>query len=373
MIALSLGVALLTFAHPNSLSSTRLRVDGRTIDVLMRCQVESLREVIPDLDADRDGLVSFPELEQGSPEILDYIANHYRVFTGTDREMEGGELLLACGLATNPTSDSDRPFGPLQWGEYGDWVDVHLEYTATTEIRDLVVEIDLFFDTSPAHYDVTSIEWGEGQTSTLVLDQETPRRRSDPSVGGALTGFIRLGFDHILGGFDHLAFVFALVLASRSYKKLIGVVTAFTVAHSITLGATAVGWFDFSEHSALIEAGIALSIAYVAMEQLVFPRVDRSRWLEAFVFGLIHGLGFAGFLADSLVHENRKLVALFGFNVGVELGQLLVVAALALILFALKRDKATEDQKFLAPRWLRIAGCLVVAGLGFYWFGERIL
>lgn len=339
----------------------------------MRCQVESLREVLPTLDRDGDGQVTLVELGDARDEVLTYVGDHYRLRTATDRHSEGGTALSWTGLSVRATPDRDRPFGPLEWGEYGDWVDVALSYQAGREIRDLTVEIDLFFDTSPAHYDVTVIVWDAGRSSTLVLDQESPRRRSDPTVGGTLREFCQLGFEHILSGHDHLAFVLCLVLASRHWRRLIGVVTAFTVAHSATLGLTATGVVVLSGHGRLVEAAIALSIAYVATDQLVFPKLSRSRWIEAFVFGLVHGLGFAGFLEDSLVNAERKLTALFGFNVGVELGQLLVVTGCAAVLAVLPRRETANEEPHLAPRWLRIAGNSLVALLGFTWFFERIL
>ena len=101
------------------------------------------------------------------------------------------------------------------------------------------------------------------------------------------------------------------------------------------------------------------------------PKLERARWIEAFVFGLIHGLGFVGFLAQSLLNERSKGTALFAFNLGVELGQILVVVLIALLLRLVPRRRE-ENDPFLAPLWLRRAGSVAVAALGFYWFFERI-
>jgi len=114
---------------------------------------------------------------------------------------------------------------------------------------------------------------------------------------------------------------------ARSLRSLVGVVTAFTVAHSVTLGLAATEVLEVGRLSGFVEAVIALSIAYVATENVLMPRQDRTRWPEAFVFGLVHGLGFAGFLGEALYGEPRRVVPLLGFNLGVEAGQLLVVLA----------------------------------------------
>jgi hypothetical protein len=148
----------------------------------------------------------------------------------------------------------------------------------------------------------------------------------DPGWWSAVSRFVVLGFFHILEGWDHLLFLFALMIPLRSIGALVLVVSSFTIAHTITLLSSALGmtpsalWFP-----ALIEALIALSIFYMACENLFSPRQDQ-RWMMAFGFGLIHGFGFSFILADRLQFAgNHFLGSLFAFNIGVELGQLAVV------------------------------------------------
>jgi len=186
-----------------------------------------------------------------------------------------------------------------------------------------------------------------------------------------LVHFLRMGTDHILSGWDHLAFLAALFLSTRGLRALIGVVTAFTLAHSVTLGVASMTEVDLP--SRMIETVIALSIAYVAADNLMRPKA-RSRWPEAFVFGLVHGLGFAGFLGQSLLAAPSQTSALIGFNLGVEAGQLAVVFALALAFALIPRSpEALEEGEvpFLAPAWTRRAGNTVLVVLGLYWFAER--
>jgi hypothetical protein len=160
--------------------------------------------------------------------------------------------------------------------------------------------------------------------------------RLDPRWFQAAWRFVALGFSHILSGIDHLLFILCLVIPFRRLRPLIAIVTAFTVAHSITLVASALGfapralWFP-----PLIELLIAVSIVYMALENIVGPRLQR-RWLIAFAFGLVHGFGFSFALRESLQFAGTHLVtSLVAFNTGVELGQLLVltiaVPALALL------------------------------------------
>jgi len=150
--------------------------------------------------------------------------------------------------------------------------------------------------------------------------------RLDPRWHHAALHFVRLGFDHILGGLDHLLFVLCLVIPFRRFRPLLVVVTSFTVAHSITLIASALGlapgalWFP-----PLVETLIALSIVYMAFENIVGARLER-RWLFAFGFGLVHGFGFSFLLRDSLQFAGSHLItSLIAFNVGVELGQIVVL------------------------------------------------
>jgi hypothetical protein len=152
----------------------------------------------------------------------------------------------------------------------------------------------------------------------------------DPRWGQAALRFITLGFQHILDGTDHLLFLFCLVIPLRRFRSLLAVVTAFTVAHSITLIASAynlapdVLWFP-----PLIEVLIALSIVYMALENIVGTAAAHRRWLIAFGFGLIHGFGFSFALRETLQFAGKHLLtSLLSFNVGVELGQLLILLVL---------------------------------------------
>jgi hypothetical protein len=349
------------------MSSSLVRVEGERAHVTLRCQVLSFLEVIEGLDADEDGTVTEAEVEARRRAIFEYAKAHYLVITGSDREHRGGQALLA--ELEGMILEEAGPRDPLGYGAGA--IELTMTFPARVPIRDVLLDVTLFWETSPDHIDLATIEWPDGVTDHFILNQGTPTGRSDPEGRGAFGVFLRLGWEHILDGWDHLCFVFALVLCSRRLGSLLAVVTAFTLAHSVSLALSALGVVDLSAHARFIEAAIALSIAYVAVDNLAYPRLARPRWVEAFVFGLIHGLGFAGFLAASLVREHARAMALFSFNLGVELGQVAVVLVLVAVLRLLPRNPDEEDP-FLAPLWVRRVGSVAVAGLGLFWFFQRI-
>jgi hypothetical protein len=180
-----------------------------------------------------------------------------------------------------------------------------------------------------------------------------------------LGSFVRLGFLHILEGTDHLLFLFCLIIPFRRFRELVLLVTAFTVAHSVTLVASAYGvapdalWFP-----PLVETLIATSIVYMALENIVGGAV-RRRWLITFGFGLVHGFGFSFALRETLQFAGSHLLtSLLAFNLGVELGQLLVLALLLPLLSILFRQA-------IAERTGTVILSALVAHTGWHWMVER--
>lgn len=184
-----------------------------------------------------------------------------------------------------------------------------------------------------------------------------------------MTAYFRLGVVHILEGIDHLAFVLALVLLVGLRARLVGAVTAFTAAHSITLGATALGWLH--PWPAFIEILVALSILFVASEALRScrgaARTLTSRWpeLAALGFGLLHGFAFAGALADIGLPHDESLLALLLFNLGVEVGQLMFIAGVIVLNFAMRQWIARP------PHWVAVLPAYVIGISAGFWSIER--
>jgi len=358
--------AALAAAHPDSLSRTQVELADREARVLVRFQALSLIEVLPELDADRDRMLDAGELATGEEAIARYFTGAWRLFQGDG----SGEPLA--GVLEGLVPDDPAAMGPFDL----QLVQARLRFTAPEELGTVTIESRLFHETNPWHKDLLQVVHEGEAPVTHTFEGSAGRWTFEPSDvrrPGVFAQFVRLGIDHIRTGFDHQAFLLALLVASRRLRTLIGVVTAFTLAHSVTLACAALGWIEVPGR--FVELAIALSIAYVACDNLL-RRAPRNPWPEAFLFGLLHGLGFAGFLADALVGEPLLLTALLGFNLGVELGQvalvLLVTAVVALVFRAHRR--APEDPQHprgLVPAGVRVVVSAVVALAGFYWFLER--
>lgn len=192
---------------------------------------------------------------------------------------------------------------------------------------------------------------------------------ASPSLWALAGTYFALGVEHILGGIDHLLFVLALLMLVHGRRRLLATITAFTVAHSITLAAATLGWVNVP--IAPVEAVIALSIVFVAAEIVHGLRgkpglTARSPWIVAFVFGLLHGLGFASALHEVGLPEHAIPVALFLFNVGVEAGQLIFVAAVLAVLACARRPLAA------APRWAEWVPAYGIGSVAMYWTLQRI-
>lgn len=178
----------------------------------------------------------------------------------------------------------------------------------------------------------------------------------------SVVAYLGIGVEHILLGFDHLVFLFGLVLVGGRLRSLLAVITAFTLAHSVTLASAVLGLW--APPSALIEPLIALSIAYVGVENFYVKDAAR-RWRITAPFGLIHGFGFAGALSEVGIPREEAPAVLLLFNLGVELGQLLVLVPVLPLLALLRR------RGWLGPRAVRGLSLGVVA-LGLFWLVERV-
>ena len=182
-----------------------------------------------------------------------------------------------------------------------------------------------------------------------------------------------LGIEHILSGFDHLLFVLALVLLVQGTRRLLVTVTAFTAAHSLTLAGATLGWVQVPGPP--VEASIALSIVFVASEivhtrQGRYSVTQRYPWVVAFTFGLLHGFGFAGALAEVGLPQSSIPIALLFFNVGVEIGQLLFVGAVLGVIAVGRR--AGQRLRLRQPAWLWRIAPYAIGALASFWLVERV-
>lgn len=210
-----------------------------------------------------------------------------------------------------------------------------------------------------------------GDEESRVLSPGQSAMTIDAHAGAAVPAYALLGIEHILTGIDHLLFVFGLLLLSSGWKQLLRTITAFTVAHSITLALTALKIMTLDP--ALVEAMVAWSILFLAVELVRKQRgvnglTQRQPWLVAFGFGLLHGAAFAGALKQIGLPEGNIPASLFLFNVGVEIGQLLFVGAVIGALWLLSRLRWPAA----APRLAWTGASYAIGSFAFFWFLERL-
>ena len=245
---------------------------------------------------------------------------------------------------------------------------------------DVAVNYRLLFDLDALHRGLLRLDL-DGLTHSAVMGPATAQqsfKAGEVSLLAQFGQFFVQGVWHIWIGFDHILFLLALLLPvvlvreggrwrgvnrfGEALHEVLWVVTSFTVAHSITLSLAALGWISLP--SRLVESAIAVSVVLAAANNLK-PMISHRRWLVAFVFGLIHGFGFASVLADLGLPQDTLVLSLIGFNVGVEAGQLVIVAAFLPLAFALRHTAFYRRGIFMGGSGLTMAVALV-------WLAERV-
>jgi hydrogenase/urease accessory protein HupE len=238
--------------------------------------------------------------------------------------------------------------------------------------------VSLVFERLPfGHREFVSIQLANGTTlgeamlsereNSVEIDLPTSAKPAvSKSQSHSFLTFLALGVEHILTGYDHLLFLFALLVVCRDLRSIATVISCFTIAHSITLALAALDIVKLSPR--IVEPMIAASIAYVGIENLIRGDAPKWRWLITFSFGLVHGLGFADALKEFGIGSGQLgiVLPLVGFNLGVEIGQLAVAAIVLPILWQLRRHP------IFVRRWVP-ACSIFVASAGSYWMIERIL
>jgi hydrogenase/urease accessory protein HupE len=223
-------------------------------------------------------------------------------------------------------------------------------------------EIDENPDGSPSgHRNIADFELGDASGRFVFEEGHTLLEADKTSTLGTVEEFVKMGVEHILLGWDHVLFLLVLLLGARSLRSVVELATTFTVAHSVTLVLASVGWVHLNPD--IVEPLIALSIAAVAVAAVLGIE---TRWQlgVVFLFGLLHGLGFAGTVDFDVEAPGRLFTSLVSFNVGIELGQALIVAVVFPLLLLIRRFRwGTHAQ---------VAGAACAAGIGVYWFVERI-
>ena len=353
--------AMPAFAHKPSDSYLTLRVDGAAIDGQWDIALRDLDAVF-DLDRNADGRIDWGELKRRDADIDAYAASR---------------LALSSAGAACPLTIADHLVDHHSDGGY---VVLALRAQCVAPVDALAVDYGLLFDTDAQHRGLLKLETSASPVVSAVFSEQRRQQTfvlAHASALAQLRGYIGDGIAHIAAGFDHLLFLVALLLPSvlvrngrrwepvtsfpRALRSVAGTVTAFTAAHSITLSLATLSIVSLP--SRLVESLIALSVLLTAIDNLV-PILPRRRWQVAFAFGLLHGFGFASVLADLDLPPSSLALSLFGFNVGVEIGQLVLV--MLLVPFAyLVRDTRMYPRAGLAT------ASAVIALLSSGWLIER--
>jgi hypothetical protein len=341
------GLAASASAHEVGLSRGTYVVDGDRVTADLVMSRREAASVVTGLDADRDGRVTPPELEAARSTFQSAIVDRVRV-------RAGGQPCT--GTLTEARLSEE------------DGLEVRATYTCGAPIAQAEIELALLDDLAHGHRHIARAAGGVQVTETVLSRGQrafvvaAPSGAAPPPAGKDRLSLLALGVEHILTGYDHLLFLFGLVLVGGRWRALLWVVTAFTLAHSITLGLAALG--VWSPRPSIIEPLIALSIAYVGVENF-FVKSAEKRWRITFPFGLVHGFGFAGALREVALPRADVPAALFLFNLGVELGQVGVLAIVLPLLAVLRK------QPWFEKLGVRVAsGAIIAAGL--YWFFARV-
>jgi hypothetical protein len=352
LVVVLLLVSAQAWAHKPSDAHLRLAVDGTLVTGRLDVAIRDLDGAIG-LDADGNGEITWAEAQAAAPQITTYLRDRLALVT------ERGQ---ACPISLGTAALAD-----LSDGAY--WA-VPVTATCPSEPRALEVTYRLLFDVDSLHRGLLHVD---GQTA--IARDATPRRFQLGEHGSVLAMFVREGVWHIWMGIDHILFLLCLILPAVFPRKggrwqpaeslhgvsreVLAIVTAFTLAHSITLVISAVGLLTLP--SRFVETAIALSVAAAAINNLV--RAVDARWAVAFALGLLHGFGFSSVLIDLGLPSRELIGSLLGFNLGVELGQVAIVAALLPALYWIRRT--------LAYQALLLAGSAAAAVVAFVWTYQR--
>ena len=350
-----------------------VKPDAETLRMIVRVPLISMRDY--DFPAREPGYLIVSEAEPLIQEAaVEWIANYVQMYEGNellahpvvaaariaipgDRAFRSYDDAIENALSAPLPDDIDLP--PQQA-----MLDVVLEWTITSEESDFSID-PRFAQLGLRTVTVLRFLPAGGTERAFQYSGNPGLVRLDPRWHQAAWRFVVLGFDHILDGIDHLLFLFCLVVPFRSFRALVPIITSFTAGHSITLIAAALGlspqalWFP-----PLIETLIALSIVYMAFENILGAKL-KNRWMIAFSFGLVHGFGFSFALSEVLQFGGSHLLtSLVSFNVGVEFGQLFVLALTVPLLEFLFRKVLPE-----------VGGIVVLSALlahtGWHWMTER--
>jgi len=356
------------FAHNPDTSYARVAIADNQIEVRLTLDLFTLQKIRP-VDADGDQLVTRAELDAGAPEVVKFLRDFVRL------EIDGQLVNIGESSPASMPSGTGDSIAAADWHTANGLVTFTFHHLLRKPAHDVALLFD-FFDTVGTRHTVLGAFEYRGRTEEVTFTETEPdylfdtayaagenalppSSNSQPSIMGSVGRFIKLGVEHIFLGYDHICFLLALLVVSR-FREMLKIITSFTVAHSITLIVAGLGIARLP--SRLVECGIALTIIYVAFDNLR-RKSTAHRWLLTFGFGLVHGFGFAGVLSELGLPAVGRVRCLLAFNIGVEIGQLAIVSVALPILWLLAKRQLQARVAF--------AVSVIVGLFGTGWFIER--
>jgi hydrogenase/urease accessory protein HupE len=340
-------------AHDPGLSSLTIRPRTSSLEATLTLAAKDAAQ-IAELDQNHDGTVTQIEFARGRRQLDTAVAR--QVLIAADGKV-AKDKLTSSRLDTNNN------------------VEVRLDFGATV-FSSLEIQSKVISSLPMGHRQYLKVQNSAGETvferllsasadrATVQMPHTSAGMAASETVR-SFTNFLSLGVKHILTGYDHLLFLFGLLVVARGFFSALNIITSFTIAHSITLAVATLHVVQIP--SRIVEPLIAASIVFVGVENLLRGEIPKSRRLVAFGFGLIHGFGFASALREAGIGSGAGgiVLPLFSFNLGVELGQVMVAAAALPIIWKLR-----EKPMFIA-RWAPACSTAVVL-LGSFWLVERV-
>ena len=340
-------------AHPPGLSSADVTIKPDGVSAKITFATQDIEAFVP-MDADQDAEVTQAEREAAKTKVVEFVLNE--------------TVLILDGQEVKPASPGRAEFDDQNNAT------VEFQYSGVPA-SSIGIKSKLLAKLSPDHKEYLTIKSGDNkEIAKKMLTQASPGFEADLKnteanemrSSSTFSDFLKLGIEHILTGYDHLLFLFSLLVVTRNFWPALKIITFFTIAHSITLALA--GLNIVNAPSSLVEPLIAATIVYVGLENII--RKDKvttfQRCMLTFFFGLIHGFGFAGVLKEMDISsiETGILVPLFSFNLGVELGQIAVALVVLPLIWRLHKQENIE--RYLVP-----VGSVLTCLAGGYWLLER--
>lgn len=341
-------------AHQEDTSYTRIHLDSDHVRTVATFDLHVLQRLAP-IDLDQDGVITSAELSAAAPAVHAYLGERIRL------SLDDGAPNLGAPVAPEWQEDI-REAASTDWPQT--LVDFAFERPVDHHPNLMTLEYATWVELGGLHTNLTSITQTGYPDLEVVFTADEPDydyfTEAPASPWSSFSRFVRLGAEHIWAGLDHILFLVALLVVSH-LRELLQIVTAFTLAHSITLALAVLEIVEVP--SRWVEAGIAATIVWVAYQNLR-GRTGAHRWRLTFAFGLVHGFGFAGVLRDLELPAAGLLRSLAAFNIGVELGQVAIVAALFPVIALLRRSSIGS------PALTGVSAAVGVAGI--VWLVDRV-